>query len=671
MGKIDELKNEIFGSSSKKIDELLDNISTYLIDFNTSKFEVLFNILSNYSTFEKTDNGIDTGIKTILNNFLKIINDNASRINISIERLNKYKIDEELFNRIPEIAEAISVYTDNILSPDDFTKKAIKINIFKLGESIDYKNKAENLVEKYNFEKNISRWINNFLIYGDYFLEIKTFDLNTFFSENGQILNKKVVPISFNIDVEKKKTTILKTENSRVDAYNFLKFFKEDTSYTDLSYEIIEHHPKNVIILSFKNTTIGYLVINGKNKNSFINNSFSIQNPNNTNINSEKKLVDDLLNSFVKKLVETLPKLKDVVEEDNNFKVSLYYFLNQYKENENINVNFVPVKNMVHFSLPNALSYPYGDSIFSKVRTIGLYLILMEFAMLIYRLVRAPERRIFKVETGRTQDVQNYLQQIIRKTKQKEIYLKDANTIDTLLSEISMFEDYFIPVVDGRESFSIDSTPAGELNSKLEDIEYLRKKLISGLGIPAIYLISEENVESKYTLSQENIKFARTIIRLQKYISESITDLFRKLWTLIYKDKIAKNISLTLNPPIALQMERTNEVLSNIKGIIDVISEMTDIKKDILIERFLSPFMDISDLYESIHKQKLERKLKYSEKELEQLEKGENESSFNELPEESMPPELTNREELPPSGSEMPEIPEIPESKGPTPKGEK
>ena len=184
---------------------------------------------------------------------------------------------------------------------------------------------------------------------------------------------------------------------------------------------------------------------------------------------------------------------------------------------------------MVFFKVPSSFTDPYGQSIFAKVAHIARYLIVAEYALLIYRLTRAPDRRIFKVEVGRSRDASNMLQYVIRKIKQRETYLKDPTALDSLLGEITMFEDFFVPMVDGREFFTVDTLPGGDITGKIEDIEYLRKKLISGLGIPAIYLIQEESSESKYTLSQENVKFARTIVSLQKEFSRCITELVRKL----------------------------------------------------------------------------------------------------------------------------------------------
>lgn len=268
---------------------------------------------------------------------------------------------------------------------------------------------------------------------------------------------------------------------------------------------------------------------------------------------------------------------------------------------------------MVHFSIPSATSEPFGKSLFAKVAHIARYLILAEFALLVYRLTRAPDRRVFKVEIGRSKDAANILQSVIRKVKQKETFLKDPTALDALITELGITEDFFVPVVDGKEFFSVDTLAAGEITGKIEDIEYLRKKLISGLGIPAIYLIQEESSESKYTLAQENIKFARTIVNYQKTFSNKLTELIRKIVARVTDDPTiiaaVQTTRIVFRPPVAIQMERLSEMMGNVSTLINTLSEvLPEVDKTVLARRFLSYFFDPQELDEMLRTSKLRKR---------------------------------------------------------------
>ena len=174
-----------------------------------------------------------------------------------------------------------------------------------------------------------------------------------------------------------------------------------------------------------------------------------------------------------------------------------------------------------HFRLlGNDAFLPYGSSVLESARRIWRQLILIEDAMLVYRVIRAPERRVFYIDVGNVppEDVPNYLEQAKTSLKRNQVLDKSTGNIDLRYNPMSVDEDYFIPVRGGDSGTRIDTLAGGQNTSAIEDVEYIQKKLFASLKIPKAYLGYDEEIGSKATLAQEDIRFSRTIIRIQKTI---------------------------------------------------------------------------------------------------------------------------------------------------------
>ena len=176
---------------------------------------------------------------------------------------------------------------------------------------------------------------------------------------------------------------------------------------------------------------------------------------------------------------------------------------------------------VTHFRLlGNDAFLPYGSSVLESARRIWRQLILIEDAMLVYRVIRAPERRVFYIDVGNVppEDVPNYLEQAKASLKSNKVVQKSSGNVDLRYNPMSVDEDYFIPVRGGDSGTKIDSLAGGQNTSAIEDVEYIQKKLFAALKIPKAYLGYDEDIGSKATLAQEDIRFSRTIIRIQKTI---------------------------------------------------------------------------------------------------------------------------------------------------------
>tara|TARA_R110000824_G_scaffold40788_9_gene121905 strand:+ start:1066 stop:3072 length:2007 start_codon:yes stop_codon:yes gene_type:complete len=211
---------------------------------------------------------------------------------------------------------------------------------------------------------------------------------------------------------------------------------------------------------------------------------------------------------------------------------------------------------LAHFRiLGNDKHSPYGTSVLDPARRIWRQLVLIEDAMLAYRVVRAPERRVFKIDVGNIppQDVEQYMEKV--KTAMKRNALVDSTTgrVDLRYNPLSVEEDYFIPIRGGVGSDIVTLAGAASLND-IDDVKYIRDKLFSAIKIPHSYLsMTEGGAEDKTTLAQKDIRFARTIQRLQRaLVSELEKIAVVHLFTLGFRSQDLISFKLTLNNPSRL-----------------------------------------------------------------------------------------------------------------------
>ena len=211
---------------------------------------------------------------------------------------------------------------------------------------------------------------------------------------------------------------------------------------------------------------------------------------------------------------------------------------------------------IAHFRILGNDKYaPYGTSILEPARRIWRQLTLMEDAVMAYRIVRSPERRVFYVDVGNInpQDVEQYMQKVMTQMKRNQIVDADTGRVDLRYNPMSVEEDYFIPT-RGDTSSRVETLAGGSYTGDIDDIKYLRDKLFAALKVPASYLSrSDEGSEDKTTLAQKDIRFARTIQRLQRSILAEIEKIgVIHLFTLGYRGNDLVSFSLQLNNPSKL-----------------------------------------------------------------------------------------------------------------------
>jgi len=194
---------------------------------------------------------------------------------------------------------------------------------------------------------------------------------------------------------------------------------------------------------------------------------------------------------------------------------------------------------------------PYGTSMLEKARRIWKQLLLSEDAMMIYRVSRAPERRVFKVFVGNMddKDVDPYVQRVASKFKRDQIADPQTGNVDMRYNQLAVDQDYFIPVRDATATNPIETLPGGTNLSEIADIEYIQKKLVTALRIPKAYLGFEEAIGDGKNLSLLDIRFARTINRIQKSMIAELNKIaIIHLFLLGFEDELT-NFTLSLHNP--------------------------------------------------------------------------------------------------------------------------
>ena len=224
----------------------------------------------------------------------------------------------------------------------------------------------------------------------------------------------------------------------------------------------------------------------------------------------------------------------------------------------------VDAKHIVHVSLTEGMdhAWPFGVSILEPIFKVFKQKELLEDSIIIYRVHRAPERRVFFIDVGNMppHKARQYLEQVKYEVQQKRVpnKNKDGNGVaDAAYNPMSMLEDYFFAqTADGRGS-KVDTLPGGENLGQIDDLRYFNNKLLRGLRIPSSYLPSgPEDGSAMYNDGKVGIayiqeyRFARYIERLQKQIQEDLDHEFKMFIKYRGIDIDSSGFEITFNPPM-------------------------------------------------------------------------------------------------------------------------
>jgi|TARA_R110000744_G_scaffold185029_1_gene304430 hypothetical protein len=233
---------------------------------------------------------------------------------------------------------------------------------------------------------------------------------------------------------------------------------------------------------------------------------------------------------------------------------------------------------MAHFRLLADANYlPYGRSYIEPARKLYKQYALMEDAMLVHRIVRAPEKRIYYINVGGIppNEVDAFMEKTVSKMKRAPYIDEQTGDYNLKYNMQNMMEDFFIPVRGNDSATKIDTTKGLDYDG-ISDVEYLRDKLFAALKVPKAFLGYDETTEGKATLAAEDIRFGRTIDRIQRII---VSELYKiatvHLYTQGYTGEQLSNFELSLTTPsIIYDQER----IALMKEKVDLAAQMMETK---------------------------------------------------------------------------------------------
>jgi len=269
---------------------------------------------------------------------------------------------------------------------------------------------------------------------------------------------------------------------------------------------------------------------------------------------------------------------------------------------------------MAHFRLISDVHYlPYGRSYLEPARKIYKQTTLMEDAMLIHRIMRAPEKRMFYINVGSIppNEVEQFMQKTINQMKKTPYVDPQTGQYNLKFNMQNMMEDFYLPVRGGDTSTRIETTKGLEYDGTT-DVQYLQSKLFAALKIPKAYFGYEGDLSGKATLAAEDIRFARTVERIQRIMESELTKIaLVHLYTQGFQGESLTNFEIKLTTPsIVFEQEK----VALLKEKVDLASQMQDSKlfsSDWIYEKIFDlsedQYMEMRDLMVEDEKRRFRR----------------------------------------------------------------
>ena len=275
---------------------------------------------------------------------------------------------------------------------------------------------------------------------------------------------------------------------------------------------------------------------------------------------------------------------------------------------------------IAHFRLLSDMNFlPYGRSYLEPARKLFKQYTLMEDAMLIHRIVRAPEKRIFYMNVGAIppNEVDAFMEKTLSKLKRTPFVDEKTGEYNLKFNMQNILEDFYIPVRGNDQATKIENLNGLQWDG-IQDVEYLRDKLFAALKVPKQFMGYDENADGKATLAAQDIRFARTIERIQRIV---VSELYKialvHLYTQGYRDEQLGNFELSLtNPSIIYDQER----IALMKEKVDLAAQMTENKllpTDWIYEHIFHLSEDQFDEYRDLIREDAKRQFRISQIEAE------------------------------------------------------
>ena len=292
-----------------------------------------------------------------------------------------------------------------------------------------------------------------------------------------------------------------------------------------------------------------------------------------------------------------------------------YYNVPNMNNNPDLDQGGITYDNyeMAHFRMVGDVNYlPYGRSYIEPARKLFKQYTLMEDAMLIHRIARAPEKRVFYINVGSIppNEIEAFMQKTISNMKRTPMMDEKTGEYNLKYNMQNMLEDFYIPVRGNDNATKIDTTP-GLSYDGIQDVEYLRDKLFAALKIPKAFLGYDETTEGKATLAAEDIRFARTIDRIQRImLSELNKRALVHLYTQGYTDESLTNFELSMTSPSIIFEQEKVELLKSKSELAGSLLEQGLIPSDWIYHNVYQFSEDQYDEYRDLVREDAKRKFR-------------------------------------------------------------
>ncbi len=275
---------------------------------------------------------------------------------------------------------------------------------------------------------------------------------------------------------------------------------------------------------------------------------------------------------------------------------------------------------VAHFRLLTDMNFiPYGRSYIEPARKLFKQYTLMEDAMLIHRIVRAPEKRIYYMNVGSIppNEVDAFMEKTVSKLKRTPYIDQQTGEYNLRYNMQNTLEDFYIPVRGNDSSTKIDTLNGLQWDG-IQDVEYLRDKLFAALKVPKAFMGYDENTDGKATLAAQDIRFARTVERIQRIMVSELNKIaLVHLYTQGYRDEQLANFEISLTTPSIIYDQ---EKVALMKEKMDLASQMMDAKlfpSDWIYDNIFHLSEDQYDEYRDLVREDTKRNFRLSQIEAE------------------------------------------------------
>ena len=233
---------------------------------------------------------------------------------------------------------------------------------------------------------------------------------------------------------------------------------------------------------------------------------------------------------------------------------------------------------IAHFRLLTDANYlPYGRAFIEPARKTYKQYVLMKDAMLLHRITRAPEKRVFTIDIGNLppNEVDAYMERLKNKMQKTPFVDKQTGEYNLRYNMMNVMEDFYIPQRGANSTTKIDTIKGLEYNA-IDDVNFLRDEMLAALKVPKAFFGFEKDLTGKATLAAEDIRFARTVERIQRIV---VSELYKialvHLYTQGYDGAELGNFELSLTTPSVIYEQ---EKVALWKEKISLAKEMQDTK---------------------------------------------------------------------------------------------